>query len=84
MFPDGNTRGFSRASLMVRSQADPKPPLGITLVSGHGIMPVWRTAEGLWLPGKESQFLSGSLMQRGLAVPKHPWLLWILTQSFLQ
>lgn len=40
-----------RANLVTWSQADPNPPLGITLVLSYGRTPVLRTAEGLWLPG---------------------------------
>lgn len=79
--PKGSVLG---ASLGIWPQADPTPPLRIPLLLSHGQTPVLRIAEGLWLPGEESQLLSGSLMQRGLAVPKHPWLLWIMTQPFLE
>lgn len=50
--------------LVIWSQADPSPALGITLVQSHTQTLVVSSMGCLWLFGAESQLLSGSSMLR--------------------
>lgn len=72
------------AGLVIRSQADPSPALGISLVQRHSQTLVVRSTGCSWLFGGESQLLSGSSMLREPTVPLTPFVMRDLTQSPLQ
>lgn len=70
--------------LMIWSQADPSPALGITLVQSHSQTLVVRSTGCLWLFGAESSQPFWLLDAKRANSALMPFVLWDLTQSLLQ